>query len=79
MADLGWTPIRLRDLMPGGYNEQVRGYCRLSDRLPPKPTGASGIIAAKLMEQLGSAEQLKEPSGQVRRPPCAQKDGFVSE
>jgi hypothetical protein len=28
MADLGWTPIRVRDLTRGGYKEQIRGYCR---------------------------------------------------
>ena len=28
MRDLGWTPVRVRDLTRGGYNEQVRGYCR---------------------------------------------------
>jgi len=28
MRELGWTPVRLRDLTRGGYKEQVRGYCR---------------------------------------------------
>ena len=28
MAELGWTPVRVRDLTRGGYLEQVRGYCR---------------------------------------------------
>jgi hypothetical protein len=28
MRDLGWTPVRLRDLTCGGYKEQIRGYCR---------------------------------------------------
>ncbi|MGO9683634.1 MAG: hypothetical protein ACLPTZ_13795 [Beijerinckiaceae bacterium] len=28
MAELGWTPIRVRDLTGRGYKEQVRGYCR---------------------------------------------------
>ena len=28
MRDLGWTPVRVRDLTRGGYLEQVRGYCR---------------------------------------------------
>ena len=28
MAELGWTPVRVRDLTRGGYKEQVRGYCR---------------------------------------------------
>jgi hypothetical protein len=28
MRDLGWTPVRVRDLTCGGYKEQVRGYCR---------------------------------------------------
>jgi len=28
MRDLGWTPVRVRDLTCGGYREQVRGYCR---------------------------------------------------
>ncbi len=29
MRDLGWTPVRMRDLTRGGYKEQVRGYCRV--------------------------------------------------
>lgn len=28
MRELGWTPVRMRDLTRGGYKEQVRGYCR---------------------------------------------------
>jgi hypothetical protein len=28
MAELGWAPVRVRDLSRGGYREQVRGYCR---------------------------------------------------
>ncbi len=28
MRDLGWAPVRVRDLTGGGYKEQVRGYCR---------------------------------------------------
>ena len=28
MRELGWTPVRVRDLTRGGYLEQVRGYCR---------------------------------------------------
>ena len=28
MTELGWTPLRVRDLTRGGYREQVRGYCR---------------------------------------------------
>jgi hypothetical protein len=28
MAELGWSAVRVRDLMRGGYREQVRGYCR---------------------------------------------------
>ena len=35
MADLGWTPIRVRDLTRGGYKEQVRGYCREGRGLHP--------------------------------------------
>ena len=30
MRELGWSPVRVRDLTRGGYKEQVRGYCRLS-------------------------------------------------
>jgi hypothetical protein len=26
MRELGWTPVRVRDLTRGGYKEQVRGY-----------------------------------------------------
>jgi hypothetical protein len=32
MRDLGWTPVRVRDLTRGGYKEQVRGHCRQSPR-----------------------------------------------
>src|SRR5215831_7441296 len=28
MTELGWTAVRVRGLTPGGYREQVRGYCR---------------------------------------------------
>jgi hypothetical protein len=28
MAQLGWTPVRVRDFTRGGYKEQVRGYVR---------------------------------------------------
>ena len=28
MTELGWTPIRVRDLTGRGFKEQVRGYCR---------------------------------------------------
>src|ERR1700741_4736473 len=28
MSELGWAPVRVRDLTRGGYKEQVRGYCR---------------------------------------------------
>jgi hypothetical protein len=28
MAELGWSPVRVRDLTRGGYKEQVRGYVR---------------------------------------------------
>lgn len=30
MRQLGWAPVRVRDLTRGGYLEQVRGYCRAS-------------------------------------------------
>jgi hypothetical protein len=30
MRELGWTPVRVRDMTRGGYKEQVRGYCRAS-------------------------------------------------
>jgi hypothetical protein len=29
MRELGWTPVRVRDLTRGGYKEQIRGYCRV--------------------------------------------------
>jgi hypothetical protein len=35
MRELGWTPVRVRDLTRGGYKEQVRGYC-------PVPVSAVG-------------------------------------
>ena|ERR1700690_1450365 len=28
MRELGWTPVRVRDMTRGGYLDQVRGYCR---------------------------------------------------
>jgi hypothetical protein len=28
MAEVGWTPVRVRGMTRGGYLEQVRGYCR---------------------------------------------------
>jgi hypothetical protein len=28
MAELGWSPIRVRDLNGRGFREQVRGYVR---------------------------------------------------
>jgi hypothetical protein len=28
MAELGWTPVRVRGLTRGGYLEQVRGFAR---------------------------------------------------
>ena len=28
MSQLGWAPVRVRDLTRGGYKEQVRGYVR---------------------------------------------------
>ena len=30
MSELGWSPVRVRDLTRGGYKEQVRGYVRNS-------------------------------------------------
>ena len=35
MAELGWSPVRVRDLTRGGYKEQVRGYCRDARDRPP--------------------------------------------
>jgi hypothetical protein len=35
MIELGWTPVRVRDLTRGGYKEQVRGYCRDAHNLQP--------------------------------------------
>lgn len=29
MREMGWTPVRVRDLTMGGYKEQVRGYARV--------------------------------------------------
>jgi len=29
MRELGWMPVRVRDLTRCGYLEQVRGYCRV--------------------------------------------------
>jgi hypothetical protein len=34
MAELGWTPVRLRDRTRGGYLERVRGYERDARDLP---------------------------------------------
>ena len=28
MSEVGWTPVRVRELTRGGYLEQVRGYAR---------------------------------------------------
>lgn len=28
MVEIGWSPVRVRDLTRGGYKEQVRGYSR---------------------------------------------------
>jgi hypothetical protein len=28
MAELGWSPVRVRDFNCRGYKEQIRGYCR---------------------------------------------------
>jgi hypothetical protein len=38
MRDLGWTPVRVRDLTRGGYKEQVRGYCRDARCLRAQPS-----------------------------------------
>ena len=35
MAELGWTPVRVRGLTRGGYKEQVRGYCRVHAHRSP--------------------------------------------
>jgi hypothetical protein len=35
MAELGWAPVRVRDLSRGGYREQIRGYCRDARREHP--------------------------------------------
>jgi hypothetical protein len=32
MAELGWSAVRVRGPTRGGYLEQVRGYCRLTNR-----------------------------------------------
>jgi hypothetical protein len=38
MRELGWTPVRVRDLTRGGYKEQVRGYARdARQERPPRP------------------------------------------
>ena len=37
MRELGWTPVRVRDLTRGGYKEQVRGYCRNARCSAPVP------------------------------------------
>src|SRR5262245_12448459 len=37
MRELGWTPVRVRDLTRGGYKEQVRGYCREARPLATQP------------------------------------------
>jgi hypothetical protein len=37
MRELGWTPLRVRDLTRGGYKEQVRGYCRSAAAAPRHP------------------------------------------
>jgi hypothetical protein len=34
MSDLGWMPVRVRDLTRGAYLEQVRGYARDARREP---------------------------------------------
>jgi hypothetical protein len=34
MRELGWTPVRVRDLTRGGYLEQVRGYAKEQSRSP---------------------------------------------
>jgi hypothetical protein len=52
MRDLGWTPVRVRDLTRGGYKEQVRGYARdprsgaLFDHAPSRsrPRQCSGLM-----------------------------------
>jgi hypothetical protein len=36
MVEVGWTPVRVRDLSRGGYKEQVRGYVR-SAAVPAGP------------------------------------------
>ena len=45
MAQLGWTAVRVRDLTCGGYNEQVRGYCRDSrhSTAPNRERAPAGI------------------------------------
>jgi hypothetical protein len=32
MTELGWAPVRVRDVTRGGYLEQVRGYIRRGER-----------------------------------------------
>jgi hypothetical protein len=40
MRDLGWTPVRVRDLTRGGYTEQVQGYCREARVPTQRPNGS---------------------------------------
>src|ERR1700704_5197199 len=32
MREVGWTAVRIKGLTRGGYQEQVRGYCRVPVR-----------------------------------------------
>ena len=32
MGELGWNPIKARELTPGGFRDQVRGYARDTTR-----------------------------------------------
>ena len=41
MRELGWTPVRVRDLSRGGYLENVRGYCRRDGHREEQPALAS--------------------------------------
>lgn len=34
MRELGWTPVRVRDLTRGDYKEQVRGYAAILEAVP---------------------------------------------
>ena len=45
MRDLGWTPVRVRDLTRGGYLEQVRGYCRKTSGAHYCDTSPNGSIS----------------------------------